>query len=115
MGPFSAKRNDLRASNRVQVNSLSSHRELSGCFGLVDAVTVDLRQSRGIMESNASYFSRRAREELFAAIRADHHKGRRAHLDLAARYDDLVRSIEVQEPRSEPNPELGLQVEVEHH
>lgn len=56
------------------------------------------------MESNSSYFSRRAREELFAAIKADHHKARRAHLDMAARYEDLVRATQLQD-RLTPAPE----------
>ena len=59
----------------------------------------------GTMESNATYFSRRAREELFAAIRADHHRARRAHLDMAARYDDLARAIEAEpQPALKPDP-----------
>jgi uncharacterized protein involved in type VI secretion and phage assembly len=57
------------------------------------------------MESNASYFGRRAREELFAAIRADHHRARRAHLDLAARYDELARATEFQ--LTQPAPEIA--------
>jgi hypothetical protein len=50
------------------------------------------------METDAQYFRRRAREEFFAAIRADHHKARRAHLDMAARYEDLVHALETQKP-----------------
>lgn len=70
-------------------------------------------RSQGTMESNASYFGRRAREELFAAIRADHHKARRAHLNLAARYDDLARLIEAREGRPEPKPETAQRVDAE--
>lgn len=52
------------------------------------------------MESDASYFGRRVREELLAALKADHPRARRAHLDLAARYDDLARAIELKGRRS---------------
>ncbi len=45
------------------------------------------------MESDASYFSRRALEEHLAALKADHPNARRAHRELAARYDDLARPI----------------------
>jgi hypothetical protein len=54
------------------------------------------------MEANAEYFRRRAREEFFAAIRAGHHKARRAHLDMAARYEDLVRDLDREEPALKP-------------
>jgi hypothetical protein len=61
------------------------------------------------MESNEEYFSRRAREELFAAIRSADHRARRAHLDMARRYEDLVRIIDLREsepaPSIAPNPE----------
>lgn len=74
---------------------------------------IPTERSQGTMESNASYFGRRAREELFAAIRADHHKARRAHLDLAARYDDLARSIEARESWPESKSGTALPVEAE--
>jgi len=56
------------------------------------------------MESNVTYFSRRAREEFFAAIRAEHHKARRAHLDMSARYEDLVRALDADSAPIEPPP-----------
>jgi hypothetical protein len=56
------------------------------------------------METDAKYFRRRAREEFFAAIRAHHHKARRAHLDMAARYEDLVRELDLSEPPSDREP-----------
>ena len=61
------------------------------------------------METDARYFRRRAREEFFAAIRAHHHKARRAHLDMAARYEDLVRELERLETPSDREP-VGDQV-----
>jgi len=85
-----------------QANPLSSHRELSGCERGPDAPRLRYRNEAKTMESNTSYFSRRAREELFAAIRADHHRARRAHLDMAARYDELARSTEFQQPQPAP-------------
>ncbi|HET6943152.1 MAG TPA: hypothetical protein VFH89_13410 [Sphingomicrobium sp.] len=66
------------------------------------------------METNAEYFRRRAREEFFAAIRAEHHKARRAHLDMAARYEDLVRDLALPEPA--PGPEsVGISDQVTEH
>jgi len=38
------------------------------------------------MESDAAFFTRRAREERFAATKAEHPKARKAHLEMAARY-----------------------------
>ena len=63
------------------------------------------------MESNVTYFSRRAREEFHAAIRAEHHKARRAHLDMSARYEDLVRALAEEEPASEPIAEPDQVIE----
>ena len=65
------------------------------------------------METDAKYFRRRAREEFFAAIRADHHKARRAHLDMAARYEDLVRALDSPEP-APPEP-AGASEQVTEH
>ena len=45
------------------------------------------------MEDDATYFSRRASEERTVAMKAAHPSARRAHLELAQRYDDLARSI----------------------
>ena len=45
------------------------------------------------MEGDASYFIRRAGEERAAAMKCAHGAARRAHLELAKRYDDLASSI----------------------
>ena len=46
------------------------------------------------MESDAAFFTRRAREERFAATKAEHPKARKAHVEMAARYADLASAIE---------------------
>lgn len=46
------------------------------------------------MEGDAIYFSRRANEERTAAMRAANPSARRSHLDMATRYDELVKAIE---------------------
>lgn len=45
------------------------------------------------MESDTSYFRGRALEERSAAMQARHTEARQAHLELAERYEDLVRAI----------------------
>lgn len=45
------------------------------------------------MESDTAYFRRRASEERIEALRNRHSRAQRAHLDLAERYEDLVRAI----------------------
>ena len=50
------------------------------------------------MESDATYFRRRALEEHLAAAKADDPNARRAHRELAARYDDLARGIAQDQP-----------------
>ena len=45
------------------------------------------------MESDLSYFARRAEEERRAATRAKLEVARQAHLDLASRYEDLGQAI----------------------
>lgn len=45
------------------------------------------------MEADAVYFARRASEERTAAKQAVHLKARRAHLELAERYQDLATAI----------------------
>lgn len=42
------------------------------------------------MESDVTYFRRRALEEQLAALKAESHNARRAHRELAARYDTLA-------------------------
>ena len=51
------------------------------------------------MESDASYFRRRASEERSAAMQARQTVAREAHLELAERYEDLVRAITGTEQR----------------
>lgn len=45
------------------------------------------------MESDVIYFGRRASEERTAALHAPHPQARQSHLELAERYEDLVRAI----------------------
>ena len=46
------------------------------------------------MESDFIYFSRRAQEEREAAMRNAHPSARRAHLEMATRYDELAVAID---------------------
>jgi len=46
------------------------------------------------MEGDANYFIRRANEERTAAMQAANPNARRSHLDMATRYDELVKAIE---------------------
>jgi hypothetical protein len=45
------------------------------------------------MKGDASYFIRRAAEEKLAAGAATHSRSRKAHLELAARYEDIARDL----------------------
>ena len=45
------------------------------------------------METDAIYFARRAAEERAAAMRAVNLKARKAHREMAERYDDLASAI----------------------
>ena len=49
------------------------------------------------MEGDVLYFSRRAKEERAAAMKAAGSAARDAHLDMAARYDELAASIAARE------------------
>jgi hypothetical protein len=49
------------------------------------------------MEADTVYFARRASEEREAAMKSLHPAARAAHLDMAARYDDLASAIQVRE------------------
>jgi hypothetical protein len=49
------------------------------------------------MQSDAKYFANRAAEEFIAGAEAKHPEARRAHLELAVRYDDLARHITLQD------------------
>ena len=44
------------------------------------------------MDNDAAYFARRAGEERVAALKCTNQHARRTHLDLAKRYDELVRA-----------------------
>lgn len=45
------------------------------------------------MEGDAAFCRRRASEEKAAAMKAAHPKARQAHLEMAARYEELAVSI----------------------
>jgi hypothetical protein len=45
------------------------------------------------MEGNLTYFRRRASQERTATLKAGHPHARQAHLDMANRYEDLIRAI----------------------
>ena len=45
------------------------------------------------MENEVSYFRRRASEERSAALRARDSQAHQIHLDMAERYEDLLRGI----------------------
>jgi len=47
------------------------------------------------MESNESYFMRRAAQERSAADSADGDRARKAHLEMARRYRDLASTVEM--------------------
>ena len=49
------------------------------------------------MENDQSYFMRRAAQERTAADSAEHRKARKAHRELADRYQDLVQTAEAAE------------------
>jgi hypothetical protein len=55
------------------------------------------------MESDATYFGRRASEERGAAMRAPHPTARRVHLDMADRYDELSGAIAARDVQLMPN------------
>lgn len=45
------------------------------------------------MENDTEYFRRRASEERTAALQARDTRARKAHLEMAERFEDLVRGI----------------------
>lgn len=49
------------------------------------------------MENDQSYFMRRAAQERSAAHKAGHRKARKAHEELADRYQDLVQTSQASE------------------
>jgi hypothetical protein len=49
------------------------------------------------MEGDGSYFDRRAAEERIAAMKSPHPQARKAHLELAGRYQDLAVAITARE------------------
>lgn len=56
------------------------------------------------MESDATYFARRANEEREAAMKAVQLIARQIHIDMAGRYDELAGAIAMREQ------ELGIRV-----
>ena len=46
-----------------------------------------------VMEGDAGYFARRAKEERDASSRAAHPNARQAHIEMAQRYEDLAGAI----------------------
>ena len=55
------------------------------------------------MESNAVYYRRRMAEERAAAIHASHPRAREAHLEMSARYEERLSSLDMAERKtSEP-------------
>ncbi len=56
------------------------------------------------IEGDGAYFGRRANEERVAAMKAPHPKARKAHLEMAGRYDDLATAIVVRECGFDPAP-----------
>ncbi len=49
------------------------------------------------MESDTVYFARRSSEERTAALQARHAAARKAHIELAERYEDFARAIAARE------------------
>jgi len=74
---------------------------------IVALVYPELSKLGGRMESDAAFFTRRAREERFAATKAEHPQARKAHLQMAARYNDLARAIEGN-PEDEESERAGI-------
>ena len=52
------------------------------------------------MNDDAAYYSRRAREERAAALKAPHPNARQVHLDMAEAYEERLREIAADERRS---------------
>jgi hypothetical protein len=51
------------------------------------------------MEGDAVFLARRAHEERVAAMKAAHPLARRAHLEMAERYEELAKAITAQQTR----------------
>jgi hypothetical protein len=66
---------------------------------MANRVAARLVNVGGLMEGDAAYFGRRAREEREAAMRAAHPAAQHAHLEMARRYDDLGTAIASSESR----------------
>ena len=56
------------------------------------------------MDGDAIYFNRRATEEREAAMRAPHPDARRAHIELAKRYQELAAAITTHALALSPEP-----------
>ena len=62
------------------------------------------------MEGDVIYFSRRANGERTAAMRAANPNARRSHLDMAARYDELVFTPTRNPPSSMPCLTINVRI-----
>ena len=51
------------------------------------------------MDNDAVYYRRRLAEEKAAAIHAPHPQARAAHLEMAARYEERLASVEAGQPQ----------------
>jgi hypothetical protein len=51
------------------------------------------------MDTDLAYYRRRAAEEKAAAAAAPHSRVRSIHVELARRYDERIRAIEVEPPQ----------------
>jgi hypothetical protein len=64
------------------------------------------RSGGSSMEGDSAYFRHRASQERVAAMKAAHPNARQAHLEMAARFDDLAGSITARDYR------LGVDLDV---
>lgn len=53
------------------------------------------RTRAGLLEGDAHYFRRRAAEERSVALASHDERVRQVHLDMAQRYEDLARAIQL--------------------
>ncbi|HZU50793.1 MAG TPA: hypothetical protein VE968_02840 [Sphingomicrobium sp.] len=55
------------------------------------------------MRDDAAYYRSRAQEEIAAAVGAEPTSARKAHLELAQRYQDLATAIELRDGAKTPD------------
>lgn len=67
----------------------------------LDSARVHGEQRQEIVESDISYFRRRCSEERTAALQSRDPQTRKAHLELAERYEDLVRGMSTHDVTSD--------------